>query len=487
MKCRTFTNSKIKNKYAMKRTNKFLTLILTMVAAIAITSCVQDDDYTIPSSLGQDENEALTAMLANATEVDMAYVKALYNEQGAETVPFYVENDVYVKGYVSSSDKSGNFFKEFFLQDAPSNPTGALKITIDQVDSYNQYNQGREVYISLKGLHIGEERVGNGIITIGGDTEFDQYGGTVLRINENQIRDNILRSDVTEEIIPLEVTFATLTDAQVGVFVQVNDVQFADNLIGERYFDAVQVYDTQRTLQACDGFTYSNMSLETSSFATFKEYLLPEGNGSVKGIVNKTFDGSTRILALNAAEDVVMEAARCSPLDLDAFEVVFEEDFVGGLNGWDVINTEGAQSWYAASFGGDSYIRGSGYDGSSAVTMVSWLISPAFDFDAQEDEKMVLEIADAFSDAGEEPLKAYYSSDYVAGSDPSTATWVEVGAAQIEALPINGGFFDNVYDATGFIDLSAATGNGFIAFVYDSNDAAISSTRDLGNVKILAP
>ncbi|WP_452230338.1 MULTISPECIES: DUF5689 domain-containing protein [unclassified Lacinutrix] len=471
----------------MKRTNKFLTLILTMVAAIAITSCVQDDDYTIPSSLGQDENDALTAMLATATEVDMAYVKALYIEDGEGTVPFHVENDVYVKGYVSSSDKSGNFFKEFFLQDAPSNPTGALKITIDQVDTYNQYNQGREVYIYLKGLYIGEERVGNGITTIGGGTEFDQYGGTVTRVNENQFRDNILRSDVTEEMVPLEVTFATLTDEQVGVFVQINGVQFADNLAGERYFDAVQVYDTQRTLQACDGFTYSNMSLETSSFANFKEHLLPEGNGSIKAIVNKTFDGSTRILALNAVEDVDMEATRCSPLDLDEFEVVYEEDFVGGLNGWNVINTDGSQEWYPASFGGVSYVRGSGYDGSNAVTMVSWLISPSFDFDAQADEKMVLEIADAFSDAGEEPLKAYYSTDYVAGSDPSTGTWVEVGAAQIEALPINGGFFDNVYDATNFIDLSGATGTGFIAFVYDSNDAAISSTRDLGNVKILAP
>ncbi len=78
------------------------------------------------------------------------------------------------------------------MQDAPSGPTGALKIVLDQVDTYNQYNKGRELYISLKGLQIGEERVGNGIITIGGGTEFDLYGGTVTRINENQIRDNLL-------------------------------------------------------------------------------------------------------------------------------------------------------------------------------------------------------------------------------------------------------------------------------------------------------
>jgi len=470
MKCRTFTNSKIKNKYAMKRTNKFLTLILTMVAAIAITSCVQDDDYTIPSSLGQDENEALTAMLANATEVDMAYVKALYIENGAETVPFYVENDVYVKGYVSSSDKSGNFFKEFFLQDAPSNPTGALKITIDQVDTYNQYNQGREVYISLKGLYIGEERVGNGIITIGGDTEFDQYGGTVLRINENQIRDNILRSDVTEEIIPLEVTFGSLTDAQVGVYVQINGVEFADNLDGERYFDAVQVYDTQRTLQACSGANYTTMSLETSSFANFKEHLLPTGNGSIKAIVNKTFDGSTRILALNDVEDVDMAGARCS-----LAETIFQERFDTAVDGTDLDLTDwinfaeaGSRVWREEVYNGDGYAEFNPF-GSGDLSNITWLITPGIDMDAQTEETLTFQTAHAYPDAGHEPLTVMISTDFDGNSaNIGTATWTALdfdASYQIDSDSWNS------FKDSGDIDLSSYAGTAYIAFVYTGSDS----------------
>ena len=475
------------------KTNKFLKIALGLIVTFAMVSCVQDDDYTVPSSLGDEENTRLTTLLATATEVDMAYVKGLYNSDPNgdgdydDAIPFKIEDDYYVKGYVSSSDQSGNFFKEFFIQDSPSNPTGSLKIILEQVDTYNQFNKGREVYINLKGLYVGEERTGNGIYTIGGDTEFDQYGGTVTRVNQNQIRINLLRSTVTEEIIPLNVTFSELTGQHVGLFVQVDGVEFADDLDGERYFDPVQVFDTQRTMQICEGFGYSVLSLETSSFANFKAELLPTGNGTIKAVVNKTYDGSTQVLALNDVADVDMTGTRCTPLSLDDFEIVYEEDFVGGLNGWEVINTVGTRSWYPASFSGVSYIRGSAYDGSTGVPMVSWLISPSFDFDAQPDEQMVLEIADAFSDAGEEPLKAYYSNDYVSGDEPTNATWTEVGAAQIEGLSINGGFFDNIYEATGFIDLSAATGNGFIAFVYDSNDGAISSTRDLSNVKILAP
>ncbi|MFD2915175.1 DUF5689 domain-containing protein [Psychroserpens luteus] len=466
------------------KTNKIFTFFTIIAMSFAMTSCVQDDDYSVPSSLGDEENAVLQELLNNATEVTIANVKAMYVE--GEFIEA-IETDIYVKGYVSSSDQTGNFFKEFYIQDSPTNPTGALKIILDQVDTYNQFNLGREVYIKLNGLFVGEERVGNGVTTIGGGTETDQYGTTVTSINESQTRQSVLRSTITEEIVPLAVSFSQINASLVGVLVNVDGAEFADNLAGELYFDPIESFDTQRTLQSCEGTSYTTFSLETSAFASFQNQPLPLGNGSITAVVNKTFDGGSIILALNSTDDVNFTGERCELVDISNYSVVYEEDFVGGLNGWDVINTEGTQSWYPASFGGVSYIRGSGYDGSNSVPMISWLISPSFDFDAQTDEQMVLEIADAFSDTGEEPLKAYYSNDYVSGSDPSTATWIEVGANQISALPINGGFFDNIYDVTSFIDLSAATGSGVIAFVYDSDNAAISSTRDLSNVKILSP
>ena len=473
------------------KTNKIFTLITIIAMSFAITSCVQDDDYTVPSSLGDEQNELLQTLLQNpdAIEKTIADVKAMYLVEfdPGDNAAVLIEEDIYVKGYVSSSDRTGNFFKEFFIQDSPTNPTGALKIAVNQVDTYNQFNFGREVYINLKGLYVGEQRIEDGVITIGGETETTSFGTTVERLNENKTREHVLRSPVTEIMEPLVVSISEISENLVGVLVSVENAEFADNLAGEDYFDPTQDFDTKRRLQSCEGTAYTVIDLETSSFANFKNDPLPITNGTITAIVNKTFDGSALVLALNSVNDVNFTEERCELIDISDFTVVYEEDFVGGLNGWDVINTEGTLAWYPASFGGVSYIRGSAYNGSSAEQMVSWLISPSFDFDAQTDEKMVLEIADAFSDAGEEPLKAYYSNDYISGNDPSTATWIEVGASQISALPINGGFFDNVYDATSFIDLSAATGNGVIAFVYDSNNAAISSTRDLGNVKILSP
>ena len=72
-----------------------------------------------------------------------------------------IVSDIVVKGYVTSSDATGNFYKEFYIQDAPENPSAAIKLVLNQVDSYNQFNIGREVYISLKGLFVGEVRSGD--------------------------------------------------------------------------------------------------------------------------------------------------------------------------------------------------------------------------------------------------------------------------------------------------------------------------------------
>ena len=473
------------------KTNKIFTLFTIIAMSFAVTSCVQDDDYTVPSSLGDEENALLQEILGNPDfELKtIAEVKAMYlieSDPGDNSAVLVEDGEnLYVKGYVSSSDQTGNYFKEFYIQDSPTNPTGALKIALNQVDTYNQFNIGREVYINLNGLYIGEERIENGVITIGGSTETDDFGTTVERLNDIQAARNVLRSSITEEMVPLVVSL--LSDNLVGVLVSIENVEFADNLAGLNYFDPIETFDTQRLLQKCAGAAYTVFRLETSSFANFKNQRLPELNGTITAVISKTFDGASLILALNTTDDVNFTEDRCELIDTSNFTVVYEEDFTDGLNGWDVINTEGSMQWSAADFGGDFYIRGSAYNGSTGVPMVSWLISPTFDFDAQDDEQMVLEVADAFSDAGEEPLTAYYSTDYVSGSDPSSATWVEVGADQILALPPNGGFFDNIYDATNFIDLSAATGTGVFAFVYDSDGGAISSTRDLGNVKILTP
>src|SRR5690606_13725440 len=118
-----------------------------------------------------------------------------------------------------------------------------------------------EIYIKLKGLYIGEERVGNGVVAIGGETATDQYGTTVQRLTENQRAEHLFRSQNTLELKPLQLNFSEVNTSHLGLYVQFNNVEFADNLEGKRYFDPVQDFDTLREMQACtNDIGYSNFS-----------------------------------------------------------------------------------------------------------------------------------------------------------------------------------------------------------------------------------
>jgi len=475
------------------KTTKFLKIALGLIVTFAMVSCVQDDDYTVPSSLGNEENAAIANLIATGIEVDMDFVKGLYDSDPDndpntnDAIPYEVVDDWYIIGYVSSSDQTGNFFKEFYIQDSPNNPTGGLKIILEQVDTYNQFNKGRQVYVNLKGTFIGEERVGNGIYTIGGGTEFDFFGGTVTRLNINQIGINLFRSGLTEEIVPLNVTFSEISDQHVGLFVQVDGVEFDEDLNGLRYFDPTQVYDTQRTMQVCEGFGYSVLSLETSSFATFKAELLPTGNGTIKAVVNKTFDGATHVLALNDVADVDIDSdTRCTPLNLADFSIVFEETFesmttgatVSG-NGWTAYAETGTYNWRvlnSTDSGNQSKVASMGAYNSGVISNITWLISPVIDVDAQDFEFVRFETSNSFSDESE--LELLISTDWdgtTAGV--ATATWT--------ALPGNIVSDDTYYQDwvdSGLIDLSSYSGNAYIAFKYIGGDNSGSNPPNTGTI-----
>ena len=474
------------------KTNKILTLFTILAISFAFTSCVQDDDYTVPSSLGAEENAALQTLLNNSTEVELAYAKALY--QGDEFIE-QITNDIYVKGYVSSSDATGNFFKEFYLQDSPTNPTGALKIILNQVDTYNQFNQGREVSINLKGLYIGEERVGNGVITIGGGTETDQYGTTVTSLNENQIKSNVLRSTNTETIIPLTLGFSEISNNHVGLLVSVENVEFAADLAGKRYFDPVQVYDTQRTMQTCGGFSYNEFQLETSGFSTFKEELLPLGNGTITAVATKTFDGSSIVLALNSTDDVNFTNSRCSLLNIEDFSETFTEDFESmptyttiASNGWTAYAEEGTYNWRALTTsdngnpGPGNVIASMGAYNSGSPTNIAWLISPSIDLDSQDFEFINFQSSNSFSDDSE--LELLISTDWDGiEANITTATWTALPGTIVS----DDEFYQNWVDS-GLVDLSSYSGTAYIAFKYiggDNSGQTIDGTFEIDNYKVL--
>lgn len=453
------------------KTNKFLTIIMGLVASLVIISCVQDDDYTIPTSSGDEENTGLNNLLASSTPITVTEAKS-YFVPGEVTA---ITADVYVKGYVSSSDQTGNFYKEFYFQDSPSNPTAAIRIVLNQVDSYNQFNLGREVYVNLNGLFIGEVRDGDGVITIGGVANVDNE---VEALTTNMIPAKVFRSQVTETIEPLLLTFSQINDSHIGMYVMVENAQFPDSLNGEFYVDPMDDFDTSRSIQSCQGFGYTTFPLETSSFANFAQTPLPTSNGgTIAGIIAKTFNGSNLVMALNSTDDVKFDQAKCEPLDINDFTTVFNDTFDTGISNWTTFSVLGSQVWGDTSFGNpgpSAYMNG--FSG-GAQNNEDWLISPAIDLTSLTNSLFFFETDKRYDGPD---LEVYFSTDYTSGDPTSNGTWIQVDAIMD---PDSGSW--NTWTNSGSIDISDADGQMvYIAFKYTSNTSA-AATFELDNVTVL--
>ena len=430
-------------------------------------SCVQDDDYSVPASIGQEENANLNQLLVEIENgsADLMTISQLKNFFVDGEVN-EIESNLVVKGYVSSSDYAGNFYKEFYMQDEIENPTAGIKVSINQVDSYNQFNVGREVYIKLQGLSIGETNSGDGVIAIGGGA--NEYGDEISEITENNAATCILRSSNSYSLVPLALNLSEINDMHIGVYVSGLSAQFASSLGGLTYVDPQEDYDTQRDLESC--VDAGTLKLETSAFSSFNDKMLPvEGSGTISGIITKDYFGDNRVMMLNTTDDVNFDSSRCDPL--------FSDDFSSNsLNNWTVVNVEGEQTWEITPYGNPApSAKISGFSGGSNSNE-DWLITSAIDLTSLTTVTLNFQSVVRYSGPS---LEVYVSTDYSGGNPSTDGNWQELSVI----LDTDDSSWSSWTDS-GNVDLSSFSGaNVFIGFKYISTTSN-SATYEIDNVLV---
>ena len=448
----------------MKLINKIS--ILAFIALFTY-SCVQDDDYSVPQSIGLEENQKLVQLLSeiengaadlmSISEVKNLFVNGEVNE---------IESNLVVKGYVSSSDYTGNFYKEFYMQDDLENPTAGIKVSINQVDSYNQFNVGREVYIKLQGLYVGETNSGDGVIAIGdGNVTSDE----VSEISENRASNLILRSSNSYSLTPLSLNLSEITDSHIGIYVSALSSQFSPGLDGLTYVDPDEDYDTQRDIESC--VDSGTLKLETSAYSNFNDSMLPtDGSGTITGIITRDYFGDNRVMMLNSKDDVKFDSPRCDPL--------FSDDFSSNnFNNWTVFNVAGEQGWEVVNFGNPApSAKVSGFSNGSNVNE-DWIITNEIDLTNLSSVSLNFQSVVRFSGP---TLEVYASSDYSGGNPNSNGTWNELEVT----LDSDSSSWLSWTDS-GNIDLSSYAGDSlYIAFKYTSTSSA-SATYEIDNVLVI--
>lgn len=271
-------------------------------------SCTQERDFDIPKNLGTEENEMLNDLLeqldsGELTKISFAQLRQLYNGRQATQI----DGKLAISGIVVSSDESGNFYKEIYIQDHPTNPTEGIKVMIDRRELHNKYNIGREVYLNISGLFVGEANRGDGVIAIGGGEDNDE----LVAMSEQQSIERVLRTKNSFEIGEKTIAIAELTEAHIGLFLTLKSIHFLPEERGQPLVAAKDWYDTQREITQCVENTKTSFLLETSRFADFSDMPIPENAVSIRGIISKTYNGSDLVLVLNAYEDIISDNPSC--------------------------------------------------------------------------------------------------------------------------------------------------------------------------------
>jgi len=280
-----------------------------LLIVFILISCNQPREFDIPKSLGNEENQRLQSLLQaidqnQKTLVGVDHLKSLF----ARGAPVEITANLVVKAYVVSSDEGGNFFKEIYVQDHPSEPTSGMKVVIDRRELHNKYNFGRQVYIDLKGLYVGETRKWDGVIALGGGENKDQE---LDPISEKKATEVLLRGSNTL-VTPSTFKLSELSDDHIGMFVRVEQVNFMIDDHGAPLVDPYESYDSQHIIESCEGLQKTEFLLETSSFADFAQMPIPSKGGSIQGIITKTFNGSDLVLVLNQYQDLMLDQEPCS-------------------------------------------------------------------------------------------------------------------------------------------------------------------------------
>ena len=468
-------------------------ILIGVFVTTSIMGCVQDDDYGVPDTTVKEPTIPASNITTFKAIVER-YEQAVNG--GNATVLIQDEQDLYITGYVISSDKGGNFFEELIIQnkiddsDPDNDPRLGLKIEINASSLYNTYEIGRKVYIKMNGLTLG---LSNGVVSIGkGDSN------TVKQIQASEYRNIILRGAEVATLSPKVANIQDLTDKDENTLIQLNNVQINRFDLASTYAgESTDEFDGFRILESCD--TKVSIFMQTSTFADFKSLPVPQGKGSIKGIFGRDYGDDFNVIMINSTSDINFDnPQRCDPLELNCGLAanfgttnLFYEDFESQTNnriisgnGWTNYIEAGTEGWEAfsstssnASLGRSARVQTASSGDASNIT---WLITPAINLAGKNNVTLRFKTSNSLADSSF--MEVLYSLDWDGTeANITSATWGVLTAAYV--VKDSDSFVP--WFNSGNVDLSCATGTIHIGFKYTgSGQDSFDGIYELDEVSI---
>ncbi|MES2573392.1 MAG: DUF5689 domain-containing protein [Bacteroidota bacterium] len=452
--------------------NKIKNSCIILVFIALFSSCV-NDTYDTPKL------DCINPNLTKTKEVTDIYTVAINPVATKPSVipntPTYTEDDI-IEAYVISSDEGGNFFKSMYFQ--PTDGSKGFNLSIDETNLYTKnFQLGKKVFLRLKGLaYANPSNLGRGLIFGAPPTE--EYD--VDRLPNLTYKNYLISSCniISEDEIVKHLTLdQALNDTYLNTLVEIEDVQFKTDCASYSQPD----FDT--SLKITNGT--KTLDLRTSRYANFASHTVPSGRGTIRGVLAKYNNGYQMII--RTPRDVKLTKPRVEDIYLPKggtniqYSGAFTENFESytptttGTNFPKYINqvTVGYKYWDVELFSSNKYIEMSAYNNGCAKT---YLIIPV---DLTTANKFSFKSKDGYNDG--DPLKIYYSTDYVPGGKISQATLVDI-TSKFKISTGHTASYGSDFISSGAYNIpTTLTGNGYFIFEYDGT-TGISTTIQIDDV-----
>lgn len=263
--------------------------LLGLAVASALTAC--DNHFEYPPLIMPE-----ATMKANTSIADF---KAQYWQSGrnyCSTVQQLTDGeDLIISGRVVSSDSTGNIFKNVVIQDE----TAAITVAINAYDLYASYQYGQEVVVNCTGMQVGGY---NGLMQMGSEGTYNGAPSMTFMSKETfDAHAELNGLSNPNLVVPALRTLEQIKDYKASQdslmlyqsrLVKVDSVRFED--AGQQFAPTATV---DRYVTDKDG---NRLNVRCSSYATFKNDVIPAGYGCVTGILS--YYGTDWQLMLNGLD-----------------------------------------------------------------------------------------------------------------------------------------------------------------------------------------
>ncbi|QOW10932.1 hypothetical protein Q73A0000_11470 [Kaistella flava (ex Peng et al. 2021)] len=456
----------------------FKTAFVVAVSALAVSSCVNKDDWDTPPINCKNKFDAATISMAD------------FKAQAPATGYLLITTDQIFDAYIVSSDENGNFYKTISFQDKPENPTAGLQMEVDRASNYADFPVGTHIRINAKGLRLGLDRGSVKIGSVDPNFSIGRIPGVLFGKYISAVCNGNTMDIVTIKPTQLPSLAASMQDKYINTLVTVPNVQFniADLYpVNKTYIDYVAGagVDTDRKIEDAVG---GSTVLRSSGFATYGATLLPKGSGSLTYVVSK-YNANYQML-IRGLNDVNIPptGTRFDPTppkggSAITYPTTLNETFQGFTGTLldtfaPYINDPvlGNRYWQMKTYSNNNYIELSANAGSGPYE--TFFIVPV---NFTPGKKLTFDVNVGYYNGA--ALKVYTSTNYTPLGDVTAATLTDITSSfTIPTTPASG--YGVLAPAGSYTLPATLTGNGFVMFKYVGVGGGVTTTIQLDNIAV---